>query len=200
MIDVFFVALLLLFLAGIFFLLSKKITIKVSKTKMEHGIQDGKITYTDLDIPAEPLFSRRLGIVGKPDYIVETGNQLIPVEVKTGNPNLPYKNHVLQLAAYCQILEDVYGKQVPYGVLVYDNGVQYRIPFDDNLRFELNYTIQKMRIAIETGMITRNHKEPQRCIYCSMKEYCKSRLATSHSSMKLITSCVFKITNQKRFH
>ena len=141
-----------------------------------HKIQDGKITYSDLNAPAKPLFSRRYRIAGKPDYIVKKNNRYIPVEVKIGLYNAPQKNHILQLAAYCQLVEENYRSFVPYGVLVYDKTKQYKIPFDPKLRFELEQSIKKMRYIIQTGRLERNHNEYHRCKNCSMKTYCEMKI------------------------
>jgi len=141
-----------------------------------HKIQDGKITYSDLNAPAKPLFSRRYRIAGKPDYIVKKNDRYIPVEVKTGVYNAPQKNHVLQLAAYCQLVEENYRNFVPHGVLVYDKTKQYRIPFDPKLRFELEQSIKKMRYIIQTGQLERNHNEYHKCKSCSMRTYCEMKI------------------------
>jgi CRISPR-associated exonuclease Cas4 len=149
---------------------------KVNKIKSINKIQDGKITYSDLNIPAKPLFSYRYRIAGKPDYIVENNNQYIPVEVKTGSHSLPQKNHVLQLAAYCQLVEETYKSFVPYGVLVYNKSKQYKIPFNPNLRFELEHSIKDMRYILQTELPTRNHNDQNKCRNCSMRSYCEMKI------------------------
>lgn len=156
----------------IFIFISKILQAKVEITKKTHKIQDGEITYTDLDMPAKPFFSKKYKISGKPDYIVKKDNRYLPVELKTGGHNKPQKNHIFQLAAYCQLIEDNYGKFVPHGVLVYSDSVQFNIPFNPKLRFELQNTINEMRRVIKTGKVNINHKESFKCRNCSMKEYC----------------------------
>ena len=95
-------------MAILFISISRKINRTVRKLKIKHKIQDGKIIYSDLNMPAKPLFSKRYRISGKPDYIIKKDGHQIPVEVKTGQYHEPKKNHVFQLAAYCQILEENY--------------------------------------------------------------------------------------------
>jgi CRISPR/Cas system-associated exonuclease Cas4 (RecB family) len=107
---------------------------------------------------------------------VKQNRYILPVEVKTGNHKVPQKNHILQLAAYCQLIEDNYGGFVPYGVLVYDDTYQYKIPFDPKIRFELETTINKMRYSLKTGKITMNHSDIRRCRACSMKKYCNIKI------------------------
>ncbi len=164
-------------IASLFISISKRISTDVNKLKTKHKIQEGKITYSDLNTLAKPLFSKRYRISGKPDYIIKKNNFYIPVEVKTGWHCQPQKNHIFQLAAYCQLLEDNYEGFVPYGILVYNNtSQQYKIPFDPKLRFELQSLIKKMRGLLKTGKINRTHNDPHRCKSCSMRIYCEMKI------------------------
>lgn len=157
-------------------IISHRIIKNVNKVKTIHKIQDGIITYSDLNIPAKPLFSYRYKIAGKPDYIVKKNNQFIPVEVKSGNNNIPQKNHVLQLAAYCQLVEENYRNFVPYGILVYNKSRQHKILFDPTLRFELEQSIKNMKHILKTKSLTRNHNDQNRCRNCSMRAYCEMKI------------------------
>lgn len=146
---------------------------QVQSLKKTHTIQRGTIIYTDLNIPAKPFFSASQRISGKPDYITKTKNRYIPVEVKTGNHREPQPHHIFQLAAYCHLVEEHYGDLVPYGVLVYyDTAKQFVIPFNPKLRFELETAIKQMRTILATRNLKRNHHDPQRCAYCSLRTYC----------------------------
>lgn len=149
----------------------------VNKIKNKYHIPQGRITYSDLNKPAKPLFSKKYRISGKPDYIIQRKNGFIPVELKTGHHTFPPKNHVFQLAAYCHLLEENYGGFVPYGVLVYNNQKQYRIPFDPKIRFELENTIKKMRYSLKNYEFFRNHNDTHRCLSCSMRKYCNIKLS-----------------------
>ena len=155
---------------------SKIMQIKVDNIKKTHKIQDGKITYADLDSPAKPFFSKKYRISGKPDYIVKKDKRYLPVELKTGRHDSPPKNHIFQLAAYCQLIEENFGVFVPYGILVYSNGYQFNIPFDPKIRFELESTINEMKRAIKTGKINTNVKDPFKCNGCSMRNYCNAKI------------------------
>jgi len=74
--------------------------------KKQYKIPKGKMTYSDLNVPAKPFFSKRHRITGKPDYVIIENNKYIPIELKSGSHLMPRKNHILQLATYCQLLED----------------------------------------------------------------------------------------------
>ena len=166
----------LLFVSGILILLSVIMRRRAGKLKIQHKIQEGIITYSDLNEPAKPFFSKRTRIAGKPDYIVKRNNRYIPVEVKSGAYNKPQKNHVMQLASYCHLLEENYRNFVPYGILVYGSTDQYKIPFDPKLRFELESAIKDMRHTLKSGKIARNHNDYYKCKSCSMRVYCNQKI------------------------
>jgi CRISPR-associated exonuclease Cas4 len=167
----------IIFFVCAIFLIAWAIWLRMSiqKEKQSYGIPDGAIFYSDLNVPATPLFSRRYRLSGKPDYIVKKEKQYIPVEVKSGKGSHPHQSQMLQLAAYCQILEDTTREFVPEGILVYNN-VPYTIRFDPKLRFELESIIKSMRMALRSGKVKRNHNEPGRCRNCSMRKYCQDIL------------------------
>jgi CRISPR-associated exonuclease Cas4 len=167
--------LILLFSIALIFL-SVAFRIQARKLKKIHSIQPGRIIYSDLNKPAKSLFSKKYQITGKPDYIIKEKDRFIPVELKYGRHNSPQKNHLFQLAGYCQLIEDSYGGFVPYGIIIYNNKNQYKIPFNPQTRFELEYTIKEMRKILKNRSISRNHDDSHRCINCSMKEYCSFTL------------------------
>jgi len=148
----------------------------VRKEKRAWGIPEGFITYSDLNIPAKPMFSHQARLVGKPDYIVRHKNHLLPVEVKSGGHVQPQRSHILQLATYCQILEDVTGEFISEGILVY-NTVPFTIAFSPQLRYELAAVTSQMREALQDGVIARNHEEPGRCKRCSLRGYCDDQVS-----------------------
>src|SRR3982751_6536665 len=78
-----------------------------------HGIA-GQVVYSDTgasELPAKPLYAPRYSLTGKPDYLVATRQGLVPVEVKPGRTDPePQESHLLQVLAYCLLIEDSEGK------------------------------------------------------------------------------------------
>lgn len=149
---------------------------KIKSEKNKKNIQQTYISYNDLSKSEKPLFSKSLRLSGKPDYVIKQNKYFIPIEIKTGKQNALRKNHIFQLAAYCHLLEENYGGFVPYGILVYNNEVQYKIPYDPKTRFELENTIKKMRYSLKNGNISINHRDFKRCKSCSMRKYCNIKI------------------------
>ena len=139
----------------------------------------GRVIYADTRGwgPVEqPLYDAELGLVGKPDYLVESGEQLIPVEVKsTRNSNAPYDAHIFQLAAYCLLVQRQLGKRPPYGILHYANRT-YAIDYTS----ELEQTIQDLLVEIHAQGIKkelpRSHNSAARCSHCGYRSVCDQRL------------------------
>ena len=157
-------------------MISKVLSRKVERLKEDYKIQKGAIEYSDLNVPAEPFFSKKYRIAGKPDYVIHDKDRYIPVELKTGGYKIPQKNHIFQLAAYCHLIEENYNVFVPYGILVLNNQDEYKLPFNPKVRFELENTIKKMRYLLNSKTITRNHEDPYRCENCSMRKYCDIKI------------------------
>ncbi len=82
------------------------------------GIPGGRVVYSDTRAWREcpdPLYAPSVNLRGKPDYLVQKLRYVIPVEIKSGPaPDEPYRSHVLQLAAYCLLVEQEYEQRPPY--------------------------------------------------------------------------------------
>lgn len=100
------------------------------KMRRSVGFRGGKIVYLDKSkgvkekgaIYGKLLKSDKYGLSGKPDYIYQLGEELIPIELKSSEAeDSPYYKDVMQLVAYFLIIEDVYQKKVKRGRIVYRN-------------------------------------------------------------------------------
>jgi CRISPR-associated exonuclease Cas4 len=164
-------------LALILLSLSLVLKFKTNKLKKQYKIQEGNIIYSDLNKTEKALFSKRYRLSGKPDYILKKDEKFFPVEIKTGNHYRPKKNHILQLAAYCHLLEENFNTFISKGILIYtETSLKFDISFDPKLRYELESTIKKMRESISGGNIIRNHNNSKKCKFCSMRQYCNEKL------------------------
>jgi CRISPR-associated exonuclease Cas4 len=171
--SVLFVALILLAIGVILLAASSRLGRKT-------GMPRGEVSYADASGQAqEPFISRRLLMAGKPDYLMKDRNgDLIPIEVKSSNApraGRPYESHLMQLAAYFLLLEDVLQRPVPYGLIRYRNRT-LRVANTDDLRARLMDVIAQMRRFMAREVARRNHNRPQRCSRCSVAHACDERL------------------------
>jgi CRISPR-associated exonuclease Cas4 len=83
----------------------------------------GELFYSDGDSTADVLVSDTHRLVGKPDYILERDGELIPVERKSRSLSGAgaYEGEKLQLAAYCLLVEERFGRPIRRGKLQYQN-------------------------------------------------------------------------------
>lgn len=116
--------------------------------------------------------SSNLMLLGKPDAILEIRGELAPLEFKSKLRERPLRGHVLQLAAYCALLEEFSGVRVRKGILKYANR-KFEIPFDDELRSELGRTLMEMRnlanLPISEAIV---FAKLERCEKCSARDRC----------------------------
>lgn len=146
--------------------------------RRQTGLPKGEVVYADTEgwEACRPLFARRWRLAGKPDYIVRVGADIIPVEVKLGRRAAhPYEGDVLQLAAYCLLVEANEGRPPPHGLLRYHD-TTFRIPYDDALRERLLTVMDEMRRALRAPAPPRSHDDPVRCRHCGHRTICDARL------------------------
>lgn len=173
------IALLWLLAASMFLYVSLKNTEQAMRTRRKSGVSKGQI----VDVGAggaegRLMVSEQYGLRGLPDVVMRVDDDLIPVEVKTGRvPRGPLFSHILQLAAYCLLIEERQGRAPPYGVLQYGKHIRHEIDYTDELKWTLANKLIEMRQIIRTGEAHRNHHRPGKCASCSRREGCSERLA-----------------------
>ncbi|MDQ1557170.1 MAG: CRISPR-associated exonuclease Cas4 [Pyrinomonadaceae bacterium] len=159
------------------------------------GLPAGRVIYNDTGAPVgriapvrlnargerqeKPLLSHRHGLVGRPDYLVETDEGVVPVEAKSTKcpaDGVPYESHVMQLACYCLLVEETTGASVPFGVIRYRDR-ELRVDYTDELREALLALLGEMREARVASDVHRSHDERARCAACSYRELCDESLA-----------------------
>jgi CRISPR-associated exonuclease Cas4 len=135
----------------------------------------GNVLYVGND--EAPIYrSERYSLSGKPDYVLQEGGELVPVEMKSGRtPKGPLFSHIVQVAAYCLLLEDYTGKKVNRGVLKYSEA-EFDVEFDENLRQIVLTKVEEMHRTLEAGEAHRNHNRPGKCQSCSRRDVCPERL------------------------
>jgi CRISPR-associated exonuclease Cas4 len=148
--------------------------------RVRSGLPQGRVVYTDTggwNRLERPLFSREFLLTGKPDYLVADGADVIPVEVKSGRaPAQPYPSHLLQLAAYCLLVEECYRRRPPYGIVRYADRA-FEVDYTPELEDQLLATLDGMRAGLADGNTPRSHEEPRRCQACGYRRWCEQGLA-----------------------
>ncbi|MFZ9857853.1 MAG: CRISPR-associated protein Cas4 [Roseiflexaceae bacterium] len=162
----------LLFLAGTTLMVARRIQQRVG-IPWSHDIRadaDGALPHVPL------LVDDELQLVGKPDYIVRRGADLIPVEVKPlRRAKRPYESDIYQLLAYCLLIERTYGNRPPYGLLRYATQT-FRIDYDDDMAASVIDIVMQMHHLHDTQDVPRNHNSVMRCRGCGFWQKCDQSL------------------------
>lgn len=149
------------------------------KQRKQTGLPGGRVIYSDMGNWGEvdkPFYDRTLKLTGKPDYLVEQGGKIIPVEVKSGHaPAAPYDSHIYQLASYCYLVEKTLGKRPPYGIIHYSNR-DFSIDYTPALEAALLEILIDMRHDERRKEVLCSHGSPARCRGCGYRKICDQRL------------------------
>ena len=159
------------------------------------GLPAGSLLYSDTGKPVgriapaevgregvkqeKPLVSNALELVGRPDYLIEVEDGVVPVEAKSSAcpaDGRPRDSHVAQLAAYCLLVEDVLGAQVPFGVIKYRDR-EVRVEYTQELKEWALALVEEMRADSDEEEVHRSHDDPRRCAGCSLRDVCTESLA-----------------------
>lgn len=160
--------------------------VRSARLRTKTGLPEGHIVYEDVIRTdngdwypqRDPLYSQGLQLVGRPDYLVrERDGSLTPVEVKSSQaPHEPYEGHILQLAAYCALVEENYGLRPRYGIIQYRNRA-FAVEYTPDLEDDLLDLLAEMREDLYADELDRDHNDWQRCGRCSLRGQCVQRLA-----------------------
>ncbi len=151
--------------------LSEDILVK----KIKYVPLKSKIEYIGANKEGKEIISEKYGIRGKPDYILCIDDDFIPVEEKSANLQSPPLSHVIQVTAYCMLVEDKYGKSPPYGIIKYKEN-QFKIPYEIRWKNMVIQLRKKLLKDLEKGEAHRNHFNKRKCLNCVRREFCKEKL------------------------
>ena len=167
------ISIILIFLAAGVLLMSRH-------WQRQSGLPKGSVIYSDSGTwfqNNEVLYDTGLRLAGKPDYLVEhKDNQIVPVEIKSGRaPQLPWPGHVMQLVAYCRLVDSTYGVRPTHGILQYKDRA-FSVDYTDTLEQDLLDTLQEMHDDQHEYNVNRDHDDPRRCNSCGYFERCEQSL------------------------
>lgn len=144
----------MLFLAIILviLLLGILLLLHVFREHLQFGILRNERIYQDTEkTPGEILYARTIPLIGKPDYLIKHNNTIIPIEVKTGKtPKSPYANHIMQMMAYCYLVEEQYGIKPPGGYIHYPNR-EFHIAYTHEARESVKKLVRELMYYKKTN-------------------------------------------------
>jgi CRISPR-associated exonuclease Cas4 len=136
------------------------------------GLGHERVESTDDGAISMPtLRSDRFGLVGRPDQLVRVNGVFIPVEQKPRSRRLQ-PSHVLQLAAQCLLVQEVYGVRPPFGLVILAGGDRQRVEFSAALEQRLLKTMAEMRAHLQTDTVPEPVWVPPKCRACGFRATC----------------------------
>jgi len=150
-----------------------------SRQRRNLGLPSGRVIYSDTDQwrkVEQPLYDPKIGLTGKPDYLVQHKDKCIPIEVKSNlKSQKPYSSHIYQLAAYCYLIQSRYNSRPPYGILHYPNRT-FAIDYTPELESKLHQIINEIRRCEDGNGPHRSHESIAKCKRCGYRDICDQRL------------------------
>jgi CRISPR-associated exonuclease Cas4 len=136
-------------------------------------LPEGKIIYQDVDGRGTPLFAKQYPLSGKPDYVILSPDGApIPVELKLStDAQEPQRSHIMQLAAYFVILEDLYKTPPPYGLLRYA-GHEFTIQNTESLKQKVLRRLAEMERCDEVRPPALTRQVVSKCRVCPFQPIC----------------------------
>jgi CRISPR-associated exonuclease Cas4 len=137
-------------------------------------LPEGELVYEDMDGQGEALVSDQVPLLGKPTYVVKLADgRLAPIEVKNTAQNglKPASQHVLQIAAYCLILED-YSELPPlYGIIRYSDR-EFTVDYTPALRKKVIRLLEEMSLCNKRQPPPLQKQKVTKCRACIFKPIC----------------------------
>lgn len=142
---------------------------------------------------ALPLFSKRLGLIGKADVVEFHGETPYPVEYKSG-PNRRFENDDLQLCAQAMCLEEMLSRDVERGAIFHHKSRRRReVVFTPALRIR----VEEVVTAIRAMWIDKTLPPPvndHRCEHCSLHEVCMPSVIGEQQRAAAVVRTLFVVT------
>ncbi len=143
-----------------------------------------------------PLWSGKLGLIGKADVVEYHGDVPYPVEYKVGRrrdePHAP-----IQLCAQAMCLEEMTGKRVPRGAIYYHATRRRReIVFDKVMRANVRAAVAAVRDLLAERIVPPPPND-ERCRHCSLRDSCLPRATGEPERIANLSHDLFAADNDQ---
>ena len=141
---------------------------------------------------ALPVWSNRLGLVGKCDVVeFHPDGRIYPVEYKHGKKR--EKSHDdIQLAAQAMCLEEMTGKAIMHGAIYHHSSRRRReVAITQELRGKVEEAVNAIRTMMDSGKLPPPANDA-RCKECSLKEICQPEAVAKHAAQRGLLETLFE--------
>lgn len=140
---------------------------------------------------ALPLWSERLGLIGRADVVEFHGKVPYPVEYKHGRKR-PAIHDELQLCAQAICLEEMTGQTVPKGAIFYHSSRRRReVVFTETLRNEVARITELIRQLIRNSFVPPPVND-DRCRHCSLVDSCMPKVVDEKERLRSLDREIYE--------
>lgn len=140
---------------------------------------------------ALPLWSDRLGLIGKADLVeFHPDGTIFPVEFKHGRKRQKVHDDI-QLAAQAMCLEEMLNRPVPKGAIYHASSRRRReVAITPELRHLVEETARAIRAMLASGILPPPVND-SRCRECSLKDICQPEAIAMHDQRDQLEADLF---------
>lgn len=153
---------------------SSQQALMLAEHQRELGLPEGELVYEDADGQGATLTSDEYPLAGKPDYVVKLPDgRPVPIELKlhVHGVNAPYSNHVVQIAAYCLILENYFEQPPTHGILRYADH-EFTVEYTPTMRKKVIRLLSEMERCSEEQPPPLQRQRAAKCRVCTFQAIC----------------------------
>ena len=146
---------------------------------------------------ALPLWSKRLGLIGKADVVEFHGLTPYPVEYKHGSKR-EREHDDLQLCAQAICLEEMTGKAVPEGAIYYHSSRRRReVAVCRSAPYRGGSATAEIRTMVREKILPPPVND-NRCRHCSLQESCMPAAIGEKTSRRIATNFICSVLGTRR--
>jgi CRISPR-associated exonuclease Cas4 len=168
----------------------------------------GRMAHDKVDLPdgevrdgvrverAVPLWSDRLGLVGKADVVEFHDRTPYPIEYKHG-PRRRHEHDDLQLCAQALCLEEMTGRPVPRGAVYHHSSRRRReVVCGADLRGRVEEAVRAVRLLLRQTRLPPAVNDA-RCEHCSLRESCLPAVVAEADRVRAVRQELFLVGGTK---
>jgi CRISPR-associated exonuclease Cas4 len=138
-----------------------------------------------------PLWSDRLGIVGRADIVEMRKAEPYPIEYKVGPPT--GRHAALQLCAQALCLEEMTGIKIPRGATFHvATRRRVEVLFDASLRAEAEAIVVSIRAMLDAEALPAPVAD-SRCRHCSLADSCQPTAMMAVAARESLDAWLFEL-------
>lgn len=157
--------------------------VDLTSTRQEDGVRVQR---------ALPLWSRRLGLIGRADVVEFHADTPYPVEYKVGKRR-EWQYEAIQVCAQGMCLEEMLGRTVPAGAIYYiGSRTRREVTFDPSLRAAVERTAEAIRTMLAHTALPPAPND-QRCEKCSLIDSCLPGVVVRPGRLRAYHALLFRV-------